>query len=336
MDSTVVYIKNDGSLFEYLNKTLRNIFKPKDKVAVKLHMGEPGNRYFIKPSFTSRITAVLRKIGCLPFIFDTPVTYRSPRSSTKGYLKCAVEHGYEENRIGAPIVISNRNFPVNGKRMTYQLALDPIEADGVLLLSHVKGHLACGMGGAIKNIGMGCMSRETKGAIHNGGEPFYSQGCSKCGKCVESCPTENIRLGDEGPLFDKTWCSGCSNCAIVCPEKCISPRVAVFDELLSEAAVLAQSRFKKIYAVNVLKNITKLCDCIADPGPIIMEDTGFVCGTDMLSVDIASLEIVKRVSGKEDLFSEHNIRSPWGHVRAAAEMMGKGLDVSINGLEPKG
>jgi len=107
------------------------------------------------------------------------------------------------------------------------------------------------------------------------------------------------------------------------------PNVAVFDELLSEAAVLAQNRFRKLYAVNVLKNITRLCDCIADPGPIILEDVGFICGQDMISVDIASLDMIKRVSGKEDLFYEHTKRSPWGHVRAAAEMMERNVDVSI-------
>ena len=87
-------------------------------------------------------------------------------------------------------------------------------------------------------------------------------------------------------------------------------------------------RFKKVYAVNVLRNITKWCDCIANSGPIIVDDIGFVCAEDMLTADIASLDIIKERTGKEDIFSEFNKRSAWGHVRAAAEMMKRTTDIS--------
>ena len=124
-------------------------------------------------------------------------------------------------------------------------------------------------------------------------------------------------------IRDSTWCSGCSNCAIVCPEECITPKVAFFDELLAEAAALAHTRLKKIYAVNVLKNISRLCDCMAASGPIIVEDIGYICGRDMISVDAASLEVIRKATGKEDIFAEHNLRSSWEHVRAAARFMGR-------------
>jgi uncharacterized Fe-S center protein len=329
MSSEAVFIKDEEALFEFLNDKLAEVFSPHDRIAVKLHMGEPGNIYFIKHSFTKRIIDILKNLGCNPYVFDTPVIYRSPRSRVNSYLKSAAEHGYTEEKIGAPVVISNRCIQVSGERMDYDIALDPIEADGIVLLTHFKGHMASGIGGAIKNIGMGCMSKETKGSIHEGGEPYYTEGCTQCLSCVESCPTENIRIDGNQPRFDCTWCPGCSNCAIICPESCISPKVALFDELIAEAAVLAHDRYKKVYAVNVLKNISRYCDCVADSGPIVLEDLGFLCASDMLTADIASLEMIKRASGREDLFFEHNKRSPWGHVRAAAEMMGRNLDVSI-------
>lgn len=311
---------------------MKKTFAHEDRIAIKLHMGEPGNVYFIRPSFTGRVASILSEIGCRPFIFDTPVVYRSPRNSEKGYLKSAAEHGYTESETGAPILISDRNIAVKGNHMTYKTAADPAEADGVLLLSHVKGHLASGFGGAIKNIGMGCVAKETKGAIHAGGEPFYTEGCTQCNACVENCPTQNIRIDEERPWFDCTWCPGCSNCVLVCPEKCIQPRVATFDDLLSEAAVLAYKNFKKFYAVNVLINITRLCDCVADAGPIIVKDLGFICGDDMLSVDIASLEVIKEASGKEDIFCEYSKRSPWGHLKSTAELMKRKLEVSIRDI----
>lgn len=322
-------ITNENVVLDFIHRRARKIFSRGERIAVKLHMGEPGNRHFIKPSLTKRVIGVLLETGCRPFIFDSPVVYRSQRNNERGYLQSAADHGYSEHNIGAPIVISNRSSPVKGTHMDFEICAEPLEADGVFLLTHVKGHIACGMGGTIKNIGMGCMSKETKGAIHEGGEPIYTEGCTQCSTCVGNCPTNNIRIVDDHPQFDATWCPGCSNCVLVCPEKCIRPRLATFDDHLAEAAVLAHERFKKVYAVNVLKEITKLCDCVANSGPVILEDIGYVCGTDMLSVDIAALEIIAESSGREDLFSDHNRRSPWGHIRAAAQLMKRNLTVSI-------
>lgn len=328
MTGEAICITDESNLIEFLEKEFARLFSPGERIAVKIHMGEPGNVHYIPASLTARIVEVLKTIECKPFIFDTPVVYRSPRNSVQTYLKSAAEHGYSEAGIGAPIVISDSSTPIEGRLMTYGVAQDVLDAGGVLLLSHFKGHLASGMGGSIKNIGMGCMSKETKGAIHTGGEPVYTQGCTECGSCVENCPTDNIRLDGGQPWFDCTWCPGCSNCVIVCPENCISPRVAVFDEAIAEAAVVAHERFKKVYAVNVLRNITKLCDCVANSGPVIVDDIGYVCSEDMLSADIASLDIIKERTGKEDIFAEFNKRSAWGHVRAAAEMMKRTTDIS--------
>lgn len=323
MNNTVVLIRDEGSLVKHLKKIFKEVFDHGDRIAVKLHMGEPGNLYFIKPDLTRRICELLEQAGCKPFLFDTPVVYNSPRNNIDGYLKCAAANGYDEETIGSPVVVSNRNMKVKGTLMTYRIAEEPLEADGVLLLSHVKGHIACGMGGAVKNIGMGCMAKETKGEIHSGGEPHYEKGCVQCGICVENCPTENIAIENDRPRFGRTWCSGCSNCAIVCPEECITPNVALFDELLAEGAALAHARFKKIFAVNVLKDISKLCDCMAASGPIIVEDIGYICGRDMISVDAASLEVIRTVTGKDDIFAEHNLRGSWEHVRAAARYLGR-------------
>jgi uncharacterized Fe-S center protein len=329
MKTNVTLIRDEDRFSTLLKEQLSGIFTSGERVAIKLHMGEPGNVHYIPAALTKRIADAMIAVGCHPFIFDTPVVYRSPRDSVNTYLASAASHGYSESSLGIPVVVSNRSTRVDGSLMTYGIALDVLEADGVLLLSHVKGHLASGMGGAIKNIGMGCMSKETKGAIHTGGEPVYTEGCTDCGTCVERCPTKNIRLAAGQPYFDATWCPGCSNCVLVCPEHCISPRVAVFDEAIAEAAVLAHERFKKIYAVNMLKNITKLCDCVANSGPVILRDIGFICGPDMVSVDAASLVAISEASKREDIFEEYNKRSSWGHVRAAATMMGKTTDVTI-------
>lgn len=322
--------KTDGML-QQLSADASGLFPRGSRILVKLHMGEPGNMHYIKPELARKIAEALTGIGCRVFLFDTPVVYNSPRNNPAGYLEAVSAHGYAEEFIGAPVIVSDDHTMVSGRHMDYGIASRTVEADGVLLLSHFKGHMCSGMGGAIKNVGMGCMSKETKGRIHTGGEPVYSEGCTGCGLCVENCPTDNIRLSEGRPWFDANWCPGCSNCIKTCPEGCIKPKNQTFDMLLAEAAVLAHQRFRSVYAVNVMMGMTRLCDCIADSGPIVADDIGYLCAPDMLTADIASLEILAKRTGREDIFREHNKVSSWGHVREAAALMERDLNVDIEG-----
>jgi hypothetical protein len=329
MIQEATFASTDDALFEFLEGKLRDVFAPRDRIAVKMHMGEPGNAYYIGAPFTRRIVECLVALGMRPFIFDSPVVYRSPRNNDKGYRAAAAAHGFTKELIGCPVVVSDRSIAVKGVHMKYHLCQEPLKADGVLLLTHVKGHVACGMGGAVKNVGMGCASKETKGAIHEGGEPMYVEGCTQCGECVARCPTNNIRLEASGPVFGATWCPGCSNCALVCPAQCIKPRVATFDELLAESAALSHERFKKRFAVSVLRNISALCDCMSDAGPLVASDIGVVCADDMVAADAAALELISRGTGRDDLFAEIHKHSPWEHVRAAARFSGRETSVTI-------
>lgn len=329
MTSDVTHIKDEEDLVAFLEKEFDSVFSEGDSILVKLHMGEPGNRTHITAQLAKKVIDALMSQGCRPFIFDSPVVYSSPRNNEAGYLESAAKNGFTPESMGVPIVISNRSETIEGELMTYELCAEPIEADGVLVLSHFKGHICSGMGGAIKNVGMGCMTKSTKGAIHTGGEPVYGDGCTECGECVTNCPTDNIRLEKGRPFFDATWCPGCSNCIISCPENCISPKTEKFDSLLAEAATVAFERFGKSYSINVMKNMTQLCDCVADSGPVLADDAGFVCGADMVSVDIASLEILKRETGSDDRFAEYNKKSSYPHVEETARLMGRDMEVTI-------
>ncbi len=333
MTSDITHIKDKNNLVGFLEKELSSVFSEGDSILIKLHMGEPGNRTHIKAELAKKVIDVLGSLGCKPFLFDSPVVYSSPRNNEAGYLESAARNGFTQESLGAPIVISNRSETFRGEYMAYEVCSEPIEADGVLLLSHFKGHICSGMGGAIKNVGMGCMSKSTKGAIHTGAEPVYGDGCTECGVCVKNCPTDNIRLEKGRPFFDATWCPGCSNCVIVCPENCISPKTEKFDLLLAEAATIAFEKFGKSYAINVMQNMTQLCDCVADAGPILADDSGFVCGADMVSVDIASLDILKRETGSDDRFAEYNKKSSYPHVEEAARMMGRDMEVMIREID---
>ena len=283
-------------------------------------MGEPGNKLSFTPEQVKPVVDVLKELGCKPFLFDSPVVYAGPRDSEEKYYKVAEEKGYTKL---CPVVISNEHIIVKGKNMNHEICSTLANADGVLVLTHVKGHMCSGFGGAIKNLGMGAVTKKGKGAIHAGGEPKYVGGCTLCNICASVCPTDNIRYDDKQPHFDKNWCCGCSNCAIFCPEKAIEAKVDTFDFLLSEAAWAAKTHFKKDYYVNVINNIAAKCDCFSDPGEAVLEDVGIAFGEDIIAVEKASLDLINKKAGK-DLFKQIHHKSPGVHIEEGEKLgMGK-------------
>jgi len=313
-----VYFSKDLNR-EKLKQELTLIFKPEEKIAVKLHMGEPGNKYYLRPAVVKVYVDILKEIGCKPFLFDSPVVYAGPRNKSADYLKAAAEHGFSESTMGCPVVVSNESITVKGKDMEHLVCKTLVDADGVFVLTHVKGHICTGFGGAIKNLGMGAVSKETKGKIHVGGEPEYVGGCTLCGICSSKCPLDHIRYDDKRPQFDKNWCCGCSNCVRYCPEKALKTKIDLFDYLLSEGAHAAWVNFKKSYYVNIIKNIAKICDCNKDGGPIVLEDVGVAFSKDIIAVDKASLDLMNKKAGK-DLFEEIHFKPPLIHIKDGADL----------------
>lgn len=203
MVSKVFFSEREDKFLINLKSELENYFK--GSVAVKLHMGEPGNKYFLKHGFVKKVVKILEENGASPFLFDSPVVYNSPRDSVQGYLEVVEKHGFTS--LGCPVIISDdsveEEIVVDGKKVVFQVCKALADADGVLVLSHVKGHLCSGFGACIKNIGMGAMTKKTKGMIHSGGEPVYVSGCDLCGLCSKNCPTNNIRY-DGRPFLTRT------------------------------------------------------------------------------------------------------------------------------------
>ncbi len=337
-----VFFSEDEKVFlEKLKSELKDYFS--GKVAIKLHMGELGNKYFLKPEFVKKIVAILKDVGAEPFLFDSLVVYDSPRNSVKGYLEVVKKHGFDN--LGCPVLISDdfieQEIVVDGKKIVFQVCKTLAEADGVLVLSHVKGHFCSGFGASIKNIGMGALSKKSKDMIHKGGEPVYVSGCTSCCICAKNCPTNNIRYGkqknifkkilgnlEERPFFDKNWCCGCSNCVVVCSQKAIKAKTAIFNDLLSAGALAALKNFKNVFFVNVVKDISKLCDCMGNAGPLVSQDIGYLISKDLTSIDKAAHDLIVKKSGK-DVFKEIHHVSPLSHIESFAKIANASLSYKL-------
>jgi len=222
------------------------------RVPVKLHMGEPGNRYFVSPLLVKLAVEKLKSIGAEPFLFDTTVAYPGPRSTVKGHLKVAAAHGFGAERMGCEVV------------------------------SHVKGHIQAGFGGAIKNLGMGGVTRETKQKIHLMCVPVLSRDmCDLCGACAEACPFDAITVDGEWRR-SKTKCMGCGKCVSVCQVGALRYNVMDLQRALALSAKACVAGRRVIY-VNASD---------AHAGPIICPDVGYLVSDSLAAIDRASLEAV--------------------------------------------
>ena len=143
-------------------------------VAIKLHMGELGNIRYIRPVFVRAIVDSVRDRGGRPFLFETVASYPGERDTKEKYLNTAVKNGFAEATVGAPVVITDDEdkqeiIQISNRINECELEWAKVpslllESPCIVVVSHVKGHDLTGFGGALKNVGMGCVSSETKRA----------------------------------------------------------------------------------------------------------------------------------------------------------------------------
>lgn len=287
------------------------------RVPVKLHVGEPGNRYFVSPSLVKLAVEKLKAIGADPFLFDTTVAYPGPRSTVKGHMKVAAAHGFGPDRMGCDVVIGEKGIGVAESGQTFDVAQEIYESTHLVVISHVKGHIQAGFGGAIKNLGMGGVTRETKARIHMMCVPVLSRDmCDLCGTCAEACPFDAITVNGEWRR-SKTKCMGCGKCVTVCQIGALRYNVMDLQRALALSAKACVDGRRVVY-VNAIVNISRNCDCDAHAGPIICPDVGYMVSGSLAAIDRASLEAVDTKC--PGVFEKTSGVDPWRQVWYAEEL----------------
>lgn len=287
------------------------------RVPIKLHMGEPGNRYYISPSIVKLIVGRLKDIGAEPFLFDTTVAYPGPRSTIVGYKRVAYRHGFGEDNIGCEVVIGREGVKVVEDGHSFEVAKEVYESTHLVVISHVKGHIQTGFGGAIKNLGMGGVTKSTKRMIHRMSMPrFLADECDLCGSCAEVCPCHAITVELEWK-YDSVTCLGCGECVSACPNGALSYEVMHLQKGLALAAK-ACIRGKRVLYINALVNIARGCDCESHPDPIICPDIGYLASDELAAIDRASLQLTNEV--KPGVFEKVNRVDPSKQVQYAQEI----------------
>ena len=288
------------------------------KVPVKLHMGEIKNKHFPKPGFVKKVVNLLLNVKAQPFLFDTTVAYPGLRHYVSGYQKVARIHGFSMKKIGCDVVIDDSGVMKTIENRDFEVAWHLANSSHIFAISHVKGHVATGMGGAIKNFGMGGVTKETKRKMHHGSRPVYKKdACTFCGVCAEVCPFDAIKIKGKKWEQNMCLCFGCGVCVENCNNGAMEYKDADIQYLLACAAK-ACVQDKNVLYLNELKRIAKSCDCDPVADPIICPDIGYLISDDIVSVDKASLDLINDV--KKDVFEKENKVNPLKQIKYGEEL----------------
>lgn len=329
-------------------------FKAKDLVAVKIHFGEAGNTAHIRPQFVRRVIDGLRKIEAKPFLTDTNTLYVGSRAEAWSHLVTAFDNGFTREVTGAPVMIADglrgnnsARVPVNGRHVKDALiASDIHNADGLVVLSHFKGHELSGFGGAIKNVGMGCAAREGKLEQHSNISPSVNRKkCIGCGECVVWCRGGAITVEGEGKErkaeINPENCVGCAECILTCRRNAIQVQwnqsIPVFMEKMVEYCEAVVSHKKgKILFLTFVTDVSPLCDCTPFSDRPIVPGVGILASLDPVAIDQAAADLVNGSPGNplsklesalnpgEDKFRALFPGIDWDHQLAYAEERGIG------------
>ncbi len=298
--------------------------RPGDKVMVKTHFGQWGNTNYLRPAYTRKIVDLVRAAGGEPFVAETTgLGYGvggayGGRTTTPEYLAMATLNGFTEATVGAPIIMADGYWgtdiievEIDGEYVTnVDVAAALLDCDKVIVLTHAKGHGLGGLGGAIKNLGIGLVGKRGKAAMHFIGDiRIDPEKCigPECSRCLKVCPTRCIVMKEKAEV-DISRCIACHHCVDVCaraearaarqswrPSHTQGP---IFVE--NAVGVINSVGAEKYYYINLALDISDKCDCWNVGAPLLVHDIGIFGSRDPLAIDQATLAAINDAPANPD------------------------------------
>jgi len=304
------------SMWQHIEPMLDFISKD-SFTAIKLTFGEEGTSGYIKPAWLTGFLNSLSQKTENAFIVETNTLYREKRSNAVGHLRVAESHGYSLGKTGIPVIIADglrgrdgQNISIRGDHFeNVKIARGICESDNMICISHITGHMQSGFAGAIKNLGMGCASRQGKLLQHSGTLPEITvEKCIGCGACMSVCPANAIGIKKKKAMLVKERCIGCGECTVACRTGAIDIKydenVVKFQEKMVEYALgVKKALNSRIVYLNFLENATKNCDCMSKNETPFAPDIGIICSMDPVAADKASMDLVG-IDNFKELFPE--------------------------------
>ena len=297
-----------------------------EKIAIKIHFGAHNNDTHLNPNNLKSLPEIFKK----PIFVESNCLYPGRRHRSDEHIKLAHEHGFDFLEIDILDGDLGREYDEieintkNTKKAKISTGLKRYK--NLVSVAHFKGHIAAGIGGAIKNLGMGLGSRGGKLDMHAGIAPKVNkEKCTACGECAENCIADAITVNDYA-IVDQDKCIGCAYCISVCPETAFLPPLGIrkgheFIEKIAEYALAGTIGYNWFY-INGIVNITMKCDCMRIKQTPFMEDIGILYSKDPVAIDKASLELVTKHNNGINPFLQNN--QLLEHVFDYAEEIGLG------------
>ena len=296
-----------------LRTNLSRYIQPEEYVAIKMHLGSEGAYRTVRPVFVRKVVDAVKAVGGKPFIAETT------RIPGLEYLEVAAANGYSHLTCGAPIIMADGIFgrdtiqvKVEDGRLIQEIGVASAiyDAPAMIVLSHCKGHIEPGYGGAIKNLAMGGVGVRTRcnhvnrGNLHSTAHhpPLWTkENCTWCGHCEKVCPVSAITLKKgEAWIVDEEKCDQCGRCARVCTFGALEMPIGadLFSRGMAESTKAVLSTFApgKVLYVNFVMEVQPECDCMPTADTPLVQDQGILISDDIVAIETATLDLLDKAT----------------------------------------
>ena len=297
----------------------------KETVAIKMHTGNNMVYSTIHPVFIRRVVEAIKEGGGHPFVVDLSWDTRDPE-----------KRGYSSEVIGCPV------YPAAGPDEKYfythprpykniqDWKVAGIIQDSTFLinLAHAKGHPSCSFGAAFKNLALGCMIGETRGAMHDAmhfDKYWWAERCPDAEtrqRIVDVCPHNGIVIdkhnAEELHLHPEE-CNQCGRCLQVAPPgslKIDAVNFHAFQEACAISTAITLSTFEpgKATHLTIATHMTPVCDCFGFTSMPILPDAGVFGSDDIVAIDQAALDVIAQTRLiEENLPTSMEVHTREGH-----------------------
>ncbi len=318
MDKAKVYftdfrVRGTRNLLEKLDRLLRKAgmtdMPLKGKfTAIKIHFGEPGNLAYLRHNYAKVVVDALKEIGAKPFLTDCNTLYPGMRRNALDHLDAAYLDGFSPLQTGCHVIIADGllgtdfvSVPVDGEYCDHALlGRAAVDAEAIISLTHFKCHELTGIGGALKNLGMGFGSTAGKRDMHCDGKPTVTQSqCIGCGMCIRECGSGAITLINHKAVIDQAKCTGCGRCVGAChTQGAIGGADGSNDMVSCKISEYAKAvlQGKPHFHIALVMDVSPYCDCHPENDAPIIPDVGMFASFDPVALDMACTEAALKMN----------------------------------------